>query len=91
MEVQLKELLAWATAAEDDQAKDDQAMELHPYFLRDKEFFDGRGNVEFHYPRGGLLKARTRQVSWTQTGCTASGPTRWIQARVVHVDRGIES
>ena len=48
-----KELLAWATAGEDD-----WAAELHFYFLGDKKIFDGRGNVESPHPRDGLLEER---------------------------------
>ena len=47
-----KELLAWVTAGEDYQLEDDQAVELHSYFLGDKKIFDGRGNVESPHPDG---------------------------------------
>ena len=57
-EVQWKELLAWATAGEDDQLEDDRAAELHSYFLGDMEIFDGRGNVESHHLGGSLLEER---------------------------------
>ena len=61
-EVLWKESLAWAAAAEDDQTEDDQAIELHSYFLEDKEIFDGRGNVESHHPGGGRLEEQAGEA-----------------------------
>ena len=71
-----KESLAWAAAAEDDQTEDDQAPELHSYFLGDKEIFDGRGNVEFPHPGGGRLEQRTREAD--RADVWDSGRTRDI-------------
>ena len=85
--VQWKELLAWATIGEDDQLEDDRAVELYFYFLRDKEIFDGRGNVESHHPGGGLLEERAGAADladvWDQARHATSGSTRLTQARVI--------
>ena len=75
MRVEWKELLAWTTAREDD-----RAVELYFYFLGDKKIFDGRGNVESHHPRDGLLEEWIGPTCGTQAGRAASGPTRSTQA-----------
>ena len=75
-----KELLAWATAAEDDQTEDDQATELHSYFLRDKKISDGRRNVESHHLGGSRLEQQIGPTCGTRAGRAASDPTRSTQA-----------
>ena len=80
MKVQWKELLAWVAAGEDDQVEDDQVAELHFYFLGDKKFFDGRGNVESHRTGGSLLEEQTGLTCGTQVGRATSDPTRSTQA-----------
>ena len=79
MEMLWKELLAWATTGEDDQLEDDRAAELHCYFLRDKKIFDGRGNVESHHPRDGLLEERAGRAASDPTKSTQASPTRWVR------------
>ena len=59
MDVQWKELLAWAATGKDNQVEDSQDTELDSYFLGDKEIFDGRGNVESCHLGGGLLEEWT--------------------------------
>ena len=71
--MQWKELLAWAAAGEDD-----QAVELHFYFLKDKKIFDGRGNVKSHHPGGGLLEEQAGAADWADvwdpSGTRSIGP-----------------
>ena len=90
-EVLWKESLAWAAAVEDDQteegqatellawaaaAEGDQMPELHYYFLRDKEIFDGQGNVESSHPSGGRMDQWIRAAD--QTSVRDPGRTRDI-------------
>ena len=72
VQVQWKELLAWAAIGEDD-----QEAELDFYFLGDKKIFDGR-NVESHRIRGSLLEERVgaadRAIVWDPGGTRGFWP-----------------
>ena len=59
MDVQWKELLAWAAIRKDSQVEDSQETELDSYFRGDKKIFDGQGNVESCHLGGSLLEEWT--------------------------------
>ena len=58
--------------------EDSQEIELDSYFLGDKKFFDGRGNVESCHLGGGLLEEWTgvanRADVWDPGGTRDIGP-----------------